>query len=122
MCRRIHGPRDPYEHKFVAALVSIGQDVRLSSDEEDELEGFDAVDYEYGIRIDFHVGSTNTLRFAKKLAKQAVSNIRILSVPLALHDAICSPCCTEEELQQFANLYEQFLEAAGAFRRVLARA
>ncbi len=123
MCKRIHGPRDPYEQAFVSALVSIGYEVRLSSDKEDELEGFDAVDMEFGILIDFHVGSQNTPRFAKKLAKQAISNtIRIFSVPLSIHDAVCSPYCTKSELQQFADLYERFLETAGAFRRVLATA
>lgn len=122
MCRRIHGPRDPYEHKFVSALVSIGYSLRLSSDHEDEVEGFDAEDIEYGIPIDFHVGPTNTARFAKKLAKQALSSVRVFTVPLYLHDAICSPSCNQRELREFADLYESFLETAGAFRRALARA
>lgn len=122
MCGRMHGSRDPYEHKFVAALVAIGYSVRLSSDQEDELEGFDAEDTEYGIRIDFHVGPTSTVRFAKKMAKQAVSDTRIFSVPLTIHDAVCSSRCTSRELQQFADLYEQFLDSAGAFRRVLVTA
>lgn len=115
MYQRIHGPRECYEACLVKALQEMGYSVRLSSDQEDELEGFDAIDEEHGLKIDFYAGNGNNGILAAKLAKAALKGIQVFHVPQELILDVWQGRC--QVLQELDERYYQFLENVGAFRK-----
>ncbi len=110
-------PRERYESIVVAALVACGYNVTLSTDEEDEILGFDCRDNEHGIRIDLYIGNGANGRYAEKLAKAESRRIHVFHIPADLVDDINLPSCRESALPVLKELYYKLLRTAGVFSK-----